>query len=143
MEPLARQLQGLSEQAKKTEDVVAAARERNRARLEAHRDQLHDAWTAAVNRTRQQVDADDAALQFRWWQMRERIRGHFAELQDRSERWRGDHDVKKAERRANQAERDAAEAVDFAVIALNGAMEAVVDAVLARADADELATSSR
>ncbi|RBY78685.1 hypothetical protein DQ238_11445 [Geodermatophilus sp. TF02-6] len=123
--------------------MVAAAREGNRARLEAHRQQLHDTWTAAVNRTRQQVDADDAALHLRWSLMRERIKGHFVELQQRSERWRGDPDVTKAERRADQAERDAAEAVDFAVIALDGALEAVVAAVLARADADELAMSSR
>ncbi len=142
MEPLSEHLQDLSEQAKKTEDVVAAARVRDQAALQAHREQLRDSWDKAVTTTKQQVDADDAALQFQWSQMRERVKGQFAQLQDRSEQRHADRDARKADRYADRAERDAAEAVDFAVLALDGAMAAVVDAVLARADADDAETKS-
>lgn len=142
METISQQLQNLSEQAKKTEDVVAAARERDVAALQAHRSRLRDSWDSAVTNAKQQVDADDAALQFRWSQMRERVKGQFAELQDRSEQRHLDRDARKAERYAERAERDAAEAVDFAAFAIDGAMAAVVDAVLARADADAAAAMS-
>ena len=142
METLSTQLQTLSEKAKNTEEVVTAARERDRAALQAHRDQLRDSWDSEVSRAAQTVEPEDAALQFQWSQMRERVKGQFAELQNRSEQRHTDRDARRAERYADRAERDAAEAINFAVLAVDGAMAAVVDAALARADADDAVANS-
>lgn len=142
METISAQLQELSEQAKKTEDVVAAARDRDLAALQTHRERLRESWDNAATKAKQEVDADDAALQFRWSQVRERVKGQFDELHDRSEQRHADRDARKAERHADRAERDAADAVDFAVLAVDGAMAAIVDAVLARADADDVIAKS-
>lgn len=142
METISAQLQDLSEQAKKTEDVVAACRDRDLTALAAHRERLRESFDNAATKAKQEVDSDDAALQFRWSQVRERVRGQFEELQDRSEQRHADHDAHKAERRAERAERDAADAVDFAALAVDGAMAAIVDAVLARADADDSTSRS-
>lgn len=142
METMSPQLQDLSDQAKKTEDVVAACRDHDLAALKAHREKLRDSWDNAATKAKADVDADDAALHFKWSQMHERVKGQFAELQDRAEQRHADHDARKAERYAERAERDAADAVDFAVLAADGAMAAVVDAVLARSDADAAAAKS-
>ena len=50
-----------------------------------------------------------------------------------------EHDLKKAEHRADRAEQDAADAIDFALYAVDQVEWLVIDAALARADADDAA----
>lgn len=73
-------------------------------------------------------------LAFRWAQLRERALGQFADLRLRAEEHRtaavGPPDDTAAEQRATN---DAADAMDFAVVVLTGAMLAVVEAALSRA----------
>ena len=63
---------------------------------------------------------------------------HVAELRDRVEGKKAERDVHVAQRRAENAEADAEFAVDFAYGAVVEAEYAVLDAVLARTEADEL-----
>ncbi|THG33909.1 hypothetical protein E6C70_10745 [Glaciibacter flavus] len=136
MQSLSSQLQRFAEQARQTEDVIAAARDHDREVLIAHRDRLRNSWDSVANAASQHIDADDAAWQFRWAQLRERVRGQFAELQDRVEQRDAERDASANERDARRAERDASEALGFAVLAVDGAMAAIIDAELARAAAD-------
>jgi hypothetical protein len=62
---------------------------------------------------------------------------HFAELRAKGERQRAERDLK----RADDPELDATEATDFAIYALDCAESAIVDATIARADADALETT--
>jgi hypothetical protein len=70
---------------------------------------VHDDWNRHVTTVRQNVD-------------------------DRM----ADHDVKRSERRAQNAEDDAEAAVNFAYAALEEAEYAVLDAALGRLEADEV-----
>jgi hypothetical protein len=55
---------------------------------------------------------------------------------------KAEHDVDRANKRAENAEGDAAFAIDYAVAAIEEAEYAVLDAALARKEADELAGAS-
>ena len=139
MKKLSEQLQDLSDQAKNTEDAVAAARARNRTELQQIRERVHATTSAAVDQAKNDAAATKDVLQTEFAQTRERVENYFADLRARSDRRRTDHDVRRAGRRADEAEREAAEAVEFALYVLDGAINAVVDAALARAEEDEMA----
>ena len=64
---------------------------------------------------------------------------HIAKIQARIDAEKDKLDVSRAQHRAELAESDAIEAVDFALMAIEWAEWAVVDAELARMEADELA----
>ena len=55
---------------------------------------------------------------------------------------RAEHDLDRANKRAENAEGDAAFAIDYAVAAIDEAEYAVLDASLARMEANELAGAS-
>jgi len=120
----------------KAEDVVSAAHSKNRAALEAQREQLRSTITAS----KAKVDATAAAAQDQaqsWWdETRASVDKQFGALQAKRDERHAERDLKRAERRAEDAELDAADAVDFAVSVLAQAEYAVIDATLARADAD-------
>ena len=63
-------------------------------------------------------------------------------LRDRIDRQRDEHDVKKAERQAEAAEDDAADALDYALWVVGQAQLAVLDAIDARTWADARAAAS-
>jgi outer membrane murein-binding lipoprotein Lpp len=64
------------------------------------------------------------------------------DLRDRIDRQRNDHDVKKAERQAEAAEEDAADALDYALWVVDQAQLAVLDAIDARSWANARAAAS-
>jgi hypothetical protein len=136
---LSEQLSDLSDRAKKAEDVVSAARAKNRAALEGHRDRL----TSSIAQGKASAQADNAAAQHAmhsWWDdTRSAVDERFAAQRAKRDEHRAERDLKKAENRADDAELDAATAIDFALAVLDQAEYAVVDAVIARADADDLA----
>ncbi|HZC51992.1 MAG TPA: hypothetical protein VE441_05800 [Mycobacterium sp.] len=141
MKPLSEQLSELAARVKKSEDFVNAARDKNRAYLHDERQTLK----TSIADGRARMNADGAAAQDgvrSWWnETRESIDARVATLRAERDDHKAAHEVKKAERRADDAEEDAAYAVDFALAMLDEAEYAVADAVLARLDADELAAS--
>ena len=139
MKPLSEQLDELADRARKSEDFVNAARERNRAYLDDERETLKK--SIATGKARMNADAAVAQDKSRtWWNdTRQSIDARVAELRAEREDHRATHDLKKAQRRADDAEQDAAYAIDFALQMLDEAEYAVSDAVLARIDADEIA----
>jgi hypothetical protein len=139
MKALSEQLNELSERSKKTEDLVAAARERNRAKLEARRAALTTSIAATGTRAEQRVAATGDAVQDTWNRARDSVDQRFTTLRAAADQRRAGRDLKHAEHRAVQAEQDAADAIDLALYVLDQAECAVIDAAIARADADELA----
>jgi hypothetical protein len=141
MKPLSEQLNELADRVKKSEDFVSAAQAKNRAFLDDQRETLK----TSIDNGKAQMKADaaaDADQTRSWWNdTRQSIDARIAELRAERDDHRAAHTLKRAERHAEDAEQDAAYAVDFAVAMLDEAEYAVADAVLARLDADELAAS--
>jgi hypothetical protein len=139
MKPLSEQLTDLAARSKNTEDVVAAAQEKNRARLESQRDKLKTSIAAGTADAQKRVAADESKTQQWWNDTRSSVDARFAAMRAEADERRTEKDIKKAERHAEQAEQDAADAIDWAVYVLDQAEYSVIDAVIARADADDLA----
>jgi hypothetical protein len=139
MKPLSEQLTDLAARAKRSEDFANAASAKNRAYLDDQRETLKK--SIATGKARMNADAAVAQNKTQtWWNdTRQSIDARVGELRAERDDHRAAHDLKKAQRRAEDAEGDAAYAVDFALQMLDEAEYAVSDAILARIDADELA----
>jgi hypothetical protein len=139
MKPLSEQLSELSDRAKNAEDFVTAAQAHNREVLDSRRAQLK----VSISEGKARVDAGATAAQNKaqaWWDdTRSAIDARFDALRAQHDEHRAEHDLNRAERRAGDAEEDAAYAVEFAISMLDQAEYAIADAVIARADADDLA----
>jgi hypothetical protein len=138
MKPLSEQLQDLSQRAKKLEDSAAATRAKNQAELERRRNQLK----SDIESTGQKIEtsATEAKENVRsgWIDIKRRIDERLTDARTKLQQHKAERDVNKAERRAQAAENDAADAIAVAVYVLDQTELAVVDAALARADADDL-----
>jgi hypothetical protein len=135
MQPLSKQLQDLSDHAKKTEDLVDAARKKDSERLAQHQVALKAAIAAAS--TQASTDRDKLST---WWAgTRASVDERFASRRARSDERHVEHDLKKAQHQADEAEADAVDAVAFALYVLDEAEQVLIDAVITREAADELA----
>jgi hypothetical protein len=136
VKPLSQQLADLSARAKKAEDDEAAARKEERAKIQARVDKLQaDTKARAAKVDAAIVAAKDTAMG-RWMALQKQVMME-------NDRIKADIDAKKAERdttravhKADRAEDNAAEAISFAYVAIDYAESAVLDAVMARADAN-------
>ena len=139
MKALSEQLSDLSDRVKKAEDFVTIARAKNRAALDSQRDLLK----SSIGESKAKAEASAAATQSKvqsWWDdTRSTVDGQFETLRARLDERRAEHDVKEAAQRADDSEEDAVYAVEFAISMLDQAEYAVADAIIARADADDLA----
>ncbi len=138
MKPLSEQLQDLAQRIKKIEDSASAARNKDQAKLKRRLDQLH----SDIEATGQSIETSAANakedVRSGWADIKRRIDEHLTDARTKFQERKVEWDVNKAERRAKDAEDDAADAIAFAVYVLDQAEYAVVDAALARADADNL-----
>jgi hypothetical protein len=141
MKPLSVHLNELADRARKAEDFVAVARAKNRAALDAQRELLKFSVGEGKARAEAGSAAASGTVQSWWDDIRFAFDEKFAALQARLDERRTEHDVKQAERRAADAEQDAVGAVQFAIFMLDQAEYAVADAVIARAEAAELASA--
>jgi len=113
--------------------------EQVRARIEQFRDDIAAQRSAARDEARQAI----GQAQGQWQSMRADAAARMQDMHDRIDRKRDEMDVKKAERHAEHAETDAEETLDFAWWAVGEAKLSVLDALDARAWADERAAASR
>ena len=139
---LSDQLAELSVRAKKAEDRAIAARNEARTNLEeeVHRAQedlraQRDDLRRAAEENRGKVAAWFTDVQKSWDDQVEAVRRDISSK-------KAEHDLHAAQRRADAAEDDAAFAIRYAYWAIEDAEYAVLDATLARSEADNLATTS-
>lgn len=137
MDKLSDQLSHLADRTKNVEDTVTAARAANRAQLETKKTELKSSLDAVGTK------AADAKAQAKGWtsDLHASVDKHFADRRAASAEHKAERDLDRAERRADDAEQDAADTIALALYVLDQAEYAVVDALLARADADELAAA--
>jgi hypothetical protein len=139
MKPLSEQLIELSARAKKTEELVSAAQAKNQAALQSQREELQSSISAFKARAAAQTEELTQEAQSWWDETRTAVNDRFAKLRAKAEDHHAERDLKRAQHRADDAELDAAYAIDFALDVLDQAEYAIADAVIARAEADELA----
>jgi len=138
---LSEQLTRLADRAKETEDRYAAAQAKAKVNLEQD---VKEARESA----QEQADALDTAIDqgkdkvSAWWTNVQRSwNEQMADMHRDIDEKRATHDLKAAQRRADSAEEDAGFAVELAYGAVVEAEYAVLDAALARVQADELAAA--
>jgi hypothetical protein len=137
------QLAELSRRAQSAEAAVAAARTESRVRLtemvEQSRDKAQrraDGLRASGNRMIKDADNKWTDIQTHWKDLVRTVRTDLQDAQSGA-------DVARAQRRADRAEDSADLAVAFAMAALEEAEYAVLDATLARADANDAVAGVR
>jgi DNA repair exonuclease SbcCD ATPase subunit len=138
MKRLSESLEVLAGRVQKLEDSATATIEADRAKLEARRQQIDEAFKTDIEEF--ESAARKAADEGRtWWNdAKAALRRPLDELRARVEKRKAEHEVHKVLRTADAAEEDAAAAVEVAAYFVNVAEYAVIDATLARMAADDL-----
>ena len=133
------QLSQLSARTKELEDRATAARSKAKADLEQEVVSARDAAQVQGDALRKSAEAHKGNISA-WWDSVERSwNDHLAAVRKDFDDKRAAHDLKTAQKRADNAEDDAVFAIDYAYAAVDEAEYAVLDATLARMEADEMA----
>jgi len=131
------QLKRLSERASAAEANANALKAKNKAALE----QQVDAAQAAAKQASDDLKASAKETQdeiTQWWgQVQDNWKSHIAKVRKNADQAKANMKADRAEIRAEQAEANAAAAVDFAYAALEEADYQVLNAAMARIDAEE------
>lgn len=125
----------LTDAVKQAEAEIKASATRNREQLQA---QVQQALTGAQQRANQiQTQATQAGGEAAagWKSMKDKWQAHVSDLHNKAAGKKTELDQKKMAMRAEAAEGYAQDAVSFAIAAVEEAEYAVLDAALARADA--------
>jgi hypothetical protein len=133
------ELRRLANRAEEAEKTTAAARDKAKADLEQDRENSRAVAQQDAEHLREAADAGRGQISDRWNDIQRSWNEHIAQLQDKVETKKAEIDLDRAQKRADHAEADAAFAVDFAYGAIGEAEYAVLDAVVARKEADEMA----
>ncbi len=138
---LSDQLSKLAAKAKEAEDRAAAAQGKAKQELEKDVQTARDQAKAHADEMRKSAEADKGAVSDWWTDMQRKWSDHVDTVREHIDEKKAEHDLEAAQRNAYSAEEDATYAIDYAYGALEEAEYAVLDAILARKDADELADS--
>jgi vacuolar-type H+-ATPase subunit I/STV1 len=138
---LSDQLTGLAARAKEAGDRAAAARDKSKAGLQADVETARASAQERAKKLRESADANKNKLSVWWYDLQRTWNEHVAKIRDDIDTKQAEHDKDRAERRAEHRADDAMFAVDFAYSAIEEAEYAVLDAELARKEADELSAT--
>jgi hypothetical protein len=127
----------LAARARGVEEHAVAARTKAKADLEQDIADSRASAEAQADKLRQEAEARKGKLSVWWHDLQRTWDEHLAKIRDDIDSKRAEHDVDRAQRRAEKAEDDARFAVAFAYAAIEEADYAVLDATLARMEADE------
>jgi hypothetical protein len=131
-------LSKLAVRAKEAEDRTAAARDEAKADLERDISSVQASAQAQADKLRQTAQEGQGRISSRWTDVQRSWNEHVGKLREDMGSRKAEHDVHMAQVKADHAEEDARFAVDFAYSAVEEAEYAVLDATLARKEADEL-----
>ena len=139
MQKLSAALLDLASRVKRVEDSAAAVEAKNRAKLQARREELE----AAIDESHVELAAAAThakeAANGKWSTVKTSIEGRVDDMRADFAKWQAEIKEDRAERAAEDAEYDAVVAVNLAAYCLDAAEWAVVQAELARGEADQLA----
>lgn len=136
------QLTDLADRTRRLEDAAAAAAARNRAMLEQEREKLHAAMEKEAKDLQSSAKATETEARSWWAETTTHIEQRRAQLRAEIDQRRAERKLEKAKRNADDAEDYAAGLVSLAAYVIDAAEYAVVDAAIARGEADELAAAN-
>jgi hypothetical protein len=133
------QLEKLQQQANETVASIRSASAESRDQLKQRIDQARVDANLALMDVKQQAEQTSDQVQSKWAQLKADASVWMDDIKAKIDKRVDQRDTKTAEKDADRAERDAADAIDYAVLAFYSAQLAVLDALDARAYADERA----
>jgi DNA anti-recombination protein RmuC len=122
-----------------TKSAVQAAATESREQLRQRIDQAQQDAKDAQQRAEQRADQTADRARGKWAQMKADAAAKLDDFEAKMDRRADQHDAKVAARQADGAEADAADAIEFAAWTVDHARLAVLDAIDARVNADQLA----
>lgn len=135
---LSDEVRRLSARAQEAEDRVAAARVKTKADIEADRDATRAVGEQQAQALREKAEEGRDRISNWWADMQRSWDEGVAKMRADVESRKAEHDIHKAQHRADRAEEEARFSIDFAYSAVVEAEYAVLDAALARMQADDL-----
>ena len=135
---LSDQLRRLANRAEEAEKNAAAASDKAKADLEQDRENSRAVAQQEAEQLREAADAGRGKISDWWNDVQRSWNEHIAQIQKNVESKKAEIDLDRAKGRADNAEADAEFAIEFAYTAIGEAEYAVLDANLARKEADEL-----
>jgi hypothetical protein len=135
---LSDQLSQLAARAKELEDRAAAAHQKTKDDLEQDVKSARDSAQAQADSLRTSAEARQGQISAWWDNLQRSWNENIASIRNAVDDRKAEHDVKAAQRKADQADDDAAFAIDYAYAAIEEAEYAVLDAELAHMEADDL-----
>ena len=139
--PLSEQLAELSVRAKHAEDTLAAAKKETRDKVVARKEQARAAATAAAEKVNRDIQSAKDTATRSWGAVRAKIGADINHLKAGVAQKKHDLDVKLAESNADELEWEANVAIDYAIASVEQAEWAALDAVAARAQAQQAKSS--
>ena len=137
------QLSKLRARAKEAEDRVAAAQGKAKADLERDVRQARETAQADADQLYKDAEEGKGKVSAWWHDVQRSWHEHLAAIREDFDRKRAEDDRERAEISAENAEDDAVFAIRYAEAAIDEAEYALLDAALTRAEADELAATSK
>jgi hypothetical protein len=132
------QLTKLAARAKELEDRAAAMKTQTKSDVEKAVKDAQQAAQAQADELRKNAEAGKGSISAWWDNVQKSWNEHLAAVRKNVGDKRAAHDLKSAQRNADQADDDAAFAIDYAYAAIDEAEYAVLDAQLAHMEVDEL-----
>ena len=139
MQKLSVALLDLASRVKPVEDSAAAVEAKNRAKLQARREELEAAIDESNIELAAAATQAKESARSKWSQAKTLIDGQVNDMRADFANWQAEIKEDRAERAAEDAEYDAVVAVNLAAYCLDAAEWAVVQAELVRGEADQLA----
>jgi hypothetical protein len=133
----------LAARAKEAEDHAAAARTKARGELEQDVNSARITAQEHAQELRHRADRHKGRISDWWDDVQENWNEHIVKVRKQRGSRKAEHDAERAEKRAQRAEDDAAFAVAYAIAAIEEAEYSVLDAALARLQADDLVAGAR
>ena len=139
--PLSEHLADLSVRAKHAEDALAAAQKEAHDKVVTRKEQARAAATAATEKVNNDIKSAVDTATKNWNAVRAKIAADIKTLKADVAHKKHDLDAKRAQDWADQLEWEANVAIDYAIASIEQAEWAVLDAVVARADAQQAKAS--
>ena len=135
------QLSRLSARAKEAEEHAAAARDKAKADLELDVENARSVGQAEAQRLGESAEASKGKISDWWNDVQRTWKEHVAAARKNIDSKKEEIDLDRAQAKAEHAEEDALFAIDYASAVIDETEYAVLDATLARKEADELAAT--
>jgi hypothetical protein len=139
---LSDELSRLAARTKELEDRAAAAKEKAKADLQQEVKEAREASQADADALAKSIERDTEDVAAWWHDVGRSWNEHLAAVRKSIDEKRAGHDLKSAQRAAGRADDSASYAVAYAYSAVVEAEYAVLDAVLAHMEADEMAAAA-